>query len=54
MSVALRTTMIGTTVDLLLLAAQATVAAKQDAAKGQAVYDAAEIDAMVAYLQGLK
>ena len=40
MSLALRTTMIGTTVDTLLLAAQATVAAKQDAAKGQAVYAA--------------
>ena len=38
-------TMIGTTVGMLLLAAQATVAAKQDVAKGQAVY---EIDAMVA------
>ena len=51
MSLALRTTMIGTTVGMLLPAAQATGAAKQDAAKGQAVY---EIDAMVAYLQSLK
>jgi cbb3-type cytochrome oxidase cytochrome c subunit len=51
MSLALRTTMIGTTVGMLLLAARATVAAKQEAATGQAVY---EIDAMVAYLQSLK
>ena len=40
MSLALRTTMIGTTVGMLLLAAQATAAAEQDAAKGQAVYTA--------------
>ena len=40
MSRALRTTMIGTTLGLLLLAAQATAAAEQDAAKGQAVYTA--------------
>ena len=40
MSLALRTTMIGTTVGMLLLAAQATAAAEQDAAKGQAVYAA--------------
>jgi mono/diheme cytochrome c family protein len=40
MSLSLRTTLIGTTVGMLLLGAQATVAAKQDAAKGQAVFDA--------------
>ena len=51
MSLALRTTMIGTTVGMLLLEAQAIMAAKQNAAKDHAVY---EIDAMVAYLQSLK
>jgi mono/diheme cytochrome c family protein len=40
MPLALRTTMIGTMVGMLLLAAQATAAAEQDAAKGQAVYAA--------------
>ena len=40
MALALRTTMIGTTIGILLLTAQATVAAEQDAAKGEAVYAA--------------
>lgn len=40
MSRALRITTLGTTLGMLLLAAQASAAGEQDAAKGQAVYTA--------------